>query len=86
MLIETLMLAVAILFAICIAQLVSHRRWHKHVDAQLADAAVQVAWWRKRALTPAPVSPPPMPKPAEPFWTRALTVCAPAYHAPPSET
>jgi hypothetical protein len=83
MLIETLLLAIAILFSICIAQLVSHRRWHKDVDAQLADAAIQVAWWRKRALTPGPVSPPKLP-PAEPFWTRAATVCAPNYHAPRS--
>lgn len=26
--------------------------------------------------------PPPLPQPSEPFWTRALTMCAPEHHAP----
>lgn len=77
MVIETLVLLIAILLAVVVAQVVSHRRWSASIDVQLADAAAQVAWWRKRALTPAPVRPP-----DEPFWSRAATVCAPVYQAP----
>lgn len=76
--IELLQFAVAVLLAIVIALVVSQLLWARALErAERAEA-----WWRKRALTPAPVRPPSLPQPAEPYWSRAATVCAPLYQAP----
>lgn len=72
-------LVAAGLFALNVAQYLMQLVWHSKIekarDAE-AQARTAAAWWQSRA-TKVPEGPPPLPKPQEPFWSRAVTMCRP---------